>query len=297
MNEMIKPLSPSKAEQAKSLLKRAIRYQAELSKSPLAHEVIDRATPVVWFGNISSNNWVTIATNPSSKEFLDTDGTLLLGKKSRFYVSEFGASLEDYEKNDSQLESTIEMYSSYFERDTTYRSWFGKKNGAKLEGFLNGMGGSLYSTHNKKRVVHTDFFPIPTKSQMSRIRSKGNLFETQFAKDFIRDTLDFLSPSLVIVLGKEHCSRLALENEFSFNNAKSIKGFPDAQYQIGFYHQLGVPVVGLHFKPSEQFIGLGGSKVDSNGKSHGSYATKSALNFMGNEIKEEIMEVFGIAIN
>ncbi|MEY8191850.1 hypothetical protein AB4X15_19610 [Peribacillus simplex] len=90
MNEMIKPLSPSKAEQAKSLLKRVIRYQAELSKSPLAHEVIDRATPVVWFGNISSNNWVTIATNPSSKEFLDTDGTLLLGKKSRFYVSELG---------------------------------------------------------------------------------------------------------------------------------------------------------------------------------------------------------------
>lgn len=181
-------------------LKHAIRYHAELSQTPLSCEVIDRATPVVWFGNIVPNNWVTIATNPSSKEFLDTDGTLLIGKSSRFYVREKGVSLEEYEKNDEQLESTIEMYNSYFERDTTYRGWFGKKNGAKLEGFLNGMGGSLYSTHNKKRVVHTDFFPIPTKSQMSRISTKDNLLESQFAKDFIRDTLEFLSPSLIIVL-------------------------------------------------------------------------------------------------
>lgn len=289
---MIKPLSLAKAERAKSLLKRAIRYQAELSKSPLAHEVIDRATPVVWFGNISPNNWVTIATNPSSKEFLDTDKTLLLGKKSRFYVREKGTSLEEYEKNDSQLESTLEMYSSYFERDTAYRNWFGKKNGAKLEGFLNGMGGSLYSTYNKKRVVHTDFFPIPTRSQMSRISLKNNLLESQFAKDFIQDTLDFLCPSLIIVLGKEHCSRLALGKEFSFNNTKALRDFPDAQYQIGFYHQLGVPVVGLHFKPSEQFVGLGGSKADLNGKGHGDYAKKVSLNQMGNEVISEVKAVF-----
>ncbi|MFF2178014.1 hypothetical protein ACFVT8_16370 [Lysinibacillus sp. NPDC058147] len=292
MNKMINLLSPLKVERAKSLLKRATRYQAELSQTPLEHEVIDRATPIVWFGNASPNNWVTIATNPSSKEFLDTDGTLLLGEKSRFYVRGKGVSLEEYEKNDKQLESTIEMYNSYFERDTAYRSWFGKINGAKLEGFLNGMGGSLYSTHNMKEVVHTDFFPIPTRSQMSRISSKNNLLESQFAKDFIRDTLDFLSPSLIIVLGKEHCSRLASGKEFIFNSPKSIKDFPDAQYQIGFYHQLEVPVVGLHFKPSEQFIGLGGSKADLNGKNHGEYAKKEALNEMGSEIMTELKVLF-----
>lgn len=289
---MINPLSPLKVERAKLLLKRAIRYQADLSQTRLSHEVMDRATPIVWFGSPSANNWVTIATNPSSKEFLDTDGTLLTGKKARFYIMEESVSLEEYEKNDSQLESTIEMYNSYFERDTTYRNWFGRKNGAKLEGFLNGMGSSLYSTHNMKRVVHTDFFPIPTRSQMSKISSKDNLLKSQFAKDFIRDTLEFLSPSLIIVLGKEHCSRLALGKEFSFNNSKLIKDFPDAQYQIGFYHQLGVPVVGLHFKPSEQFIGLGGNKADLNGKGHGEYAKKVSLNQMGNEVLNELKAVF-----
>ncbi|MGO1134855.1 hypothetical protein ACTOS9_21225 [Bacillus subtilis] len=292
MDELIKPLSTSKVEGAKLLLKRAIRYQAELSQSSIAHEVIDRATPVVWFGNASSNNWVTIATNPSSKEFLDRDDNLLLGEKSRFYVRKKGISLEEYEASDKQLETTIEMYNSYFERDTAYRGWFGKKNGARLEGFLNGMGGSLYSNYNKKRVVHTDFFPIPTRSQMSRIRQKASLLESQFAKDFIKDTLDFLSPSLIIVLGKEHCSRLALEKEFSFDSIKPIKDFPDSKYQVGFYHPLGVPVVSLHFKPSEQFIGLGGNKADLNGKGHGDYAKKASLNQMGNEVLNEVKVTF-----
>ncbi|MEG7829436.1 MULTISPECIES: hypothetical protein [Bacillaceae] len=292
MNESKESLSTSKIERAKLLLKRAIRYQSELSQTSIAHEVIDRATPVVWFGNTSPNNWVTIATNPSSNEFLDRDDNLLLGEKSRFYVRGTGVSLEKYEVSDKQLETTIEMYNSYFERDTAYRGWFGKKNGARLEGFLNGMGGSLYSNYNKKRVVHTDFFPIPTRSQMSRIRQKANLLESQFAKDFIRDTLDFLSPSLIIVLGKEHCSRLTLEKEFSFESIKSIKDFPDSKYQVGFYHPLGVPVVGLHFKPSEQFIGLGGNKADLNGKGHGDYARKTSLNQMGSEVLTELKAIF-----
>lgn len=289
---MIQPLATLKAERAKSLLKRAIRFQAELSQTPIAHEVIERATPIVWFGDITPNNWVTIATNPSSKEFLNNDGSLLLGEKSRFYVREKGVSLERYEENGKLLDSTIEMYNSYFDRDTAYRSWFGKQNGAKLEGLLNGMGGSLYSTDKKKRVVHTDFLPIPTKSQMSRIRSKDDLLASQFAKDFIRDTLEYLSPSLIIVLGKEHCFRLAIDKEISFEKIKPIKDFPDAQYQIGFYHQLGVPVVGLHFKPSERFIGLGGNKVDINGKGHGDYSKKDSLNQMGNEVINELKAIF-----
>lgn len=294
MTEWTRSLPSTKMERARSLLKRAISYQEELSQTHLAQELIDRATPVVWFGRTVPTNWVTIATNPSSKEFLDVDDTLLTGKKARFYIREKGVSLEDYEKNNTHLDSTIEMYNSYFERDTTYHGWFGKKNGAKLEGFLNGMGGSFYSASlNKNRVVHTDFFPLPTRNQMSRISSKDSLLESNFAKEFIRDTLEFLNPSLIIVLGKEHCSRLVLEKDVVFfGEIKHIKEFPDARYQIGIYSALGVPVVGLHFKPSEQFIGLGGSKVDVYGKGHGEYAKKISLIEMGTEIMKELKVIF-----
>ncbi|MFY2253209.1 hypothetical protein ACOSZH_25265 [Priestia megaterium] len=56
-----------KNEEAKLLLIRAANYQAELLNTNLRNEIIDRSTPVVWFGNPCAKNWVTIATNPSTK--------------------------------------------------------------------------------------------------------------------------------------------------------------------------------------------------------------------------------------
>lgn len=282
----------SKINIAKRLLRTATRYQAMLLESNFSNEVIDRSTPIVWFGNPEKGNWITIATNPSSKEFLDTDGSLLLGKKARFYVRGTEETLEEYEKSDNQLESTIAMYNSYFDRDTTYRSWFGKKNGAKLEGFLNGMGGSLYSSDNKKRVVHTDFFPIATQSQMGRVKDNKRLLDSKFAREFIIDTLSLLEPSLIIILGKEHCNRFkALEEGIYLDDPRSIPNFPSAKYQLGFHSRLNSPIVGLHFKPSEQFIGLGGM-TDENGNSHGDYAKKASLNRMGSEVLNQLKLVF-----
>ena len=146
------------------------------------------------------------------------------------------------------------------------------------------MGGSFYKSANYKRVVHTDFYPIATRSQMSKIPLKDHLLDSEFAIDFLRDTLNFLKPSLIIVLGKEHCSKFeCIEEGFKFGDLISIEGFPKACYQIGFNQRLNVPVMGLHFKPSEQFIGLGGGK-DINGRSHGDYALSSTLNMFGKEV-------------
>jgi len=82
-----------KNEEAKSLLIRATNYQAELLNTNLKNELIDRSTPVVWFGNPGRKNWVTIATNPSTREFLDGKDGLLLAGNARFYVREQGVSL------------------------------------------------------------------------------------------------------------------------------------------------------------------------------------------------------------
>lgn len=63
--------------------------------------------------------------------------------------------------------------------------------------------------------------------------------------------------------------------------------FPAAKYQLGFHSRLNAPIVGLHFKPSEQFMGLGGGS-DQNGKGHDHYATKATLNVMGEEIINDL---------
>ncbi|CAG9606571.1 hypothetical protein [Pseudoneobacillus rhizosphaerae] len=285
-------LQPIKIKEAKSLVIRASLFQDKLLSTSISSEIIERSTPVVWFGNTMKNNWVTIATNPSTREFLDRDNHLLIGENARFFVREQGVNLVDYANDDSQLESSIQLYNSYFSRKTTYRNWFGKPKGAKLEGFLNGMGGSLYNFKNYKNVVHTDFFPIATKSQMGKIPSRKELLDSDFANQFLKDTLDFLEPSLIIILGKEHCKRFTnLEHGIYLDSPKVVSQFPNSKYQLGFHSRLKVPVVGLHFKPSEQFIGLGGG-ADEKGKSHGEYAKKDSLDFMGNEILNELKKLF-----
>ncbi|UYP07262.1 hypothetical protein [Priestia megaterium] len=290
MNNYI--LDQIKNEEAKSLLIRATNYQAEILNTNLKNELIDRSTPVVWFGDPSPKNWVTIATNPSTREFLDGKDGLLLAGNARFYVREQGVSLEEYVENDILLNKTIEYYCSYFHRETAYRNWFGKPDGARLEGLLNGMGGSLYDIKDFSRVIHTDFFPIATRSQMGKIKTKQDILNSPFAKNFLRDVLKFLEPSLIIILGKEHCRRFEdWEQEVHFGTLESANEFPNAKYQIGFHSRLNIPVVGLHFKPSEQFIGLGGRTV-GNGKSHGSYAKKISLNTIGQEIMNSLQKQF-----
>lgn len=272
------------ARNPRELLIRAALYQEKLSQNTWAEEIIPQSTPILWFGEPEKKNWVTIATNPSTREFLGRNNELLLGEQSRFFVRNEGTSLKEYTNNDQELNETIEFYRTYFERKTAYRSWFGKREGGKLEGFLNGMGGSFYRSHKYKRVVHTDFFPISTKSQMGKLSQKSDLLDSDISFSLLRDILDFLEPSLIIVIGKEHCSRFErLEDGNVFGTKNRIANFPDACFQAGFSRRFSVPVVGLHFKPSEQFIGLGGGK-DCNGVSHGEYARKAKLRGIGREV-------------
>ncbi|GEN54923.1 hypothetical protein [Halobacillus faecis] len=281
-------MSMSEMRVAMSLLKKATNVQIELNRTPFKREFIDRATPVVWFGENVPGNIVTIGTNPSSREFLGRDKKLLTGSQSRLYIRSEGVSLEDYKQDEQQLKASIKYFRTYFHRNTAYRNWFGKENGAKLEGFLNGMRGSLYKTNAYTPVVHTDFFPIPTKSQMGKLREKKQLLHAAFTKNLLVETLDFLAPSLIVVLGREHCKRFdTMNTNGKFGEVKSVDDFPAARYQLSTYSRSKIPVVGLHFKPSEQFLGLGG-KSDVNGRSHGEYGKRSSLYHIGKEIQMDV---------
>lgn len=279
---------------AMALLSRVAKYQAKLLKSNNSIDIVKESIPVLWFGKPSKDNWLTIATNPSTREFLDKDDQVLLGDQTRFFVREKGMSLEDYAEDENQLKATIDSYHSYFNKNTAYRNWFGKPNGAKLEGFLNGMGGSFYNLQNSHNVIHTDFFPIATTKQMSRVKNRENLMDSSFSKEVLKEVLIAIKPSLIIILGRENCTRFKLlDQSISFQSPTSIKDFPDANYQLGYHTDLKTPIIGLHFKPSEQFLGLGGGN-DRNSLNHGKYATKSTLNKMGKEISNVLTNSYVI---
>ncbi|MBA2174899.1 hypothetical protein H0266_08340 [Halobacillus locisalis] len=267
-------------EDAIPLLKRAVQYQIELSHTPFREEFIDGAVPMLWQGERQAGNIVTIGTNPTAKEFLTTDLTIAKDGQSQPFTDAGEHALEHYLKNDHKLKQTIDYYDTYFKRDTTYRQWFGKPNGAKLEGFLNGMGASFYPTNSYTSAVHVDYFPLATRRQMGKIKGKDTLLDATETRDLLTRTLDFLQPDLVVVLGLEHCGRF---RDLSGCKVESVEGYPSARYQIGCYQRLGVPLIGLHFKPSEVFLGLGGG-ADENGRNHGTYAGEEALRFMGESI-------------
>ncbi|WP_227394877.1 hypothetical protein [Jeotgalibacillus aurantiacus] len=283
-------LSPEKLNEAVMLIQKAVDLQQSLHQTVFAGQVLDRSIPVVWFGRRAPGSLVTIGTNPSSKEFLSSDGNLLPQEKSRFFVREEGVSLYDYQMDEASLSETVTHYQTYFERKTVYSGWFGKRNGAKLEGFLNGLGYSFYQSDLLMPAVHIDFFPIPTLKQMGQIKDREGVINTPQICSLLTDTLHFLSPGTILILGKEHCARFRqFYPDTSLSEPQALDGYPSARYEMGYSKTFQAQVIGLHFKPSEQFLALGGG-ADRNGLNHGSYGGRETIRRLGEMIRIKAQE-------
>ncbi|AJD92566.1 hypothetical protein JMA_32490 [Jeotgalibacillus malaysiensis] len=277
-------LSHQQLSEAINLIRKAADLQESLQDTVFADQVMARSIPVVWFGRRSPGSLVTVGTNPSSKEFVASDGSLLAAEKSRFFVREKGVSLYQYQQSEQSLIETVEHYQTYFERKTVYSSWFGKRDGAKLEGFLNGIGYSFYKETGMPLAVHIDFFPIPTLKQMGTIKGREGVMDSPDIKTLLTDTIRFLSPGKILILGKEHCERFQrFYPETKLGDIHEVEGYPDARFQKGFSEEFKAEVTGLHFKPSEQFLALGGG-ADDNGLSHGSYGGREAIRQIGEAV-------------
>ncbi|MFY9857245.1 MAG: hypothetical protein WAK79_04210, partial [Exiguobacterium chiriqhucha] len=72
-------------DQARVLLQDAIRFQQALMTSSFQAELIDGASPVLWYGRPTEQQWLTVGTNPSRGEFYEQDGTVRSGESQKFY--------------------------------------------------------------------------------------------------------------------------------------------------------------------------------------------------------------------
>jgi hypothetical protein len=271
------------------VLKKAIQEQVRLRRHVLPSELVERSVPILWFGRPQKGNWVTIATNPSGNEFLDK-GVLREGRNARLYHLSLEETLEGYFHDEKAHEQTINSFLGYYQKNP-YVQWFGKERGARLEGFLNGLGGSLYGVSGFHPVVHTDFMPFATKEQFSKLIKNNQTLErkltrSSFTKEFLHETLQILEPSMIILLGKQNYSRyLEFDRTYSCksNSIMSVTDYPEAKFEIGWSKMYESDVLTLYFKPSEQFIGLS-RKVD------GSYQSSDGLRKIGEFIKAQLEE-------
>lgn len=251
--------------QARVLLQDAIRFQQALMTSSFLEELIDGASPILWYGRPTEQQWLTVGTNPSRGEFFERDGIVRRGDSQKFYWRD--QPLDTYIDDERALEATFDYAAAYFEAGRATTSWFGKPGGAKLEALLEGMGRSFYDGS----AVHTDFFKYATWRQMGQVRAGRQWMEHPMSLDLLERTIRFVAPSRLLVLGRDNCE--AFEG---FTHRAQVEAYPSAQFELGYHATLHVPMVGLHFKPSEVFVGLGNGR-DASGLHHGSYAKREHL--------------------
>lgn len=270
-------------ETARAILQDAIRFQHVLLTSAFADELIMNASPIMWYGRPGIDQWLTIGTNPSRGEFFHRNGKVRTGAMKKWFWRD-AMTLLEYREDMAALNTTLDYASTYFESGRATTGWFGKPDGAKLEAFLNGMNRSFYSS--PASAIHVDFFKYATHQQMGRLKEGRNWMEHPTSLELLERTIAYLQPKRLIVLGRDNCKVMS-----GFTHTGTLLEYPGARYELGRYGALGIPMIGLHFKPSEVFLGLGNGK-DINGLHHGSYARREHLVRIGQSIDNVAADFF-----
>lgn len=157
-------------------------------------------TPILWFGNMSSNKpkVVVISANPSNQEY--TKGN------PRF-------------PNIAQWKQSFEMppakllkddYNNYFSRNPM-TSWFGKmdiENGqGRIEQFLNGLNASFYDNEKYKyQAIHIDLLPFPTAKNFTQISNQILAIEgfPEWVDKHVKELIELIHPQLIVINGNSN---------------------------------------------------------------------------------------------
>ncbi len=191
-------------------------------KEEWKNELLDKAPPVLWFGNLNSDKpkILTIGANPSRWEFLDRKemkSCLKPFKKDCYedkYLSEVrfthlmnNQNYEDILNSKELRKEIIKSYNNYFGTNP-YKKWFGlnKPDAYNCEGVLRGMDASYYENDTKYRACHIDLFPFATVSNFNEITkiTEQDILNDFWAKNLVDELLTLFKPKVILVFGKEN---------------------------------------------------------------------------------------------
>lgn len=267
--------------EGRQLLRQAVDIQMKLGQSDIRQELVHRSVPVLWLGQKRDRPIVTIGTNPTSRYFLNEQAVWQTTAEP--FGPQSADLLASFQKEAVQQTAVINKYETYFKGGEAYTRWFGRAGGSKLEGFMNGIGASFYESDPP--LMHVDAFPFPTLRFMGKIKRKEEWLRLPEVTDMLDKTLDYLQPSCILLLGKEHRKRFSDVYPVTYDCTRKVGKYPAARFHIGTHHALGVPVIGLDFKPSEPFLALG-SRRDELGTHHGRYGTRESQKEIGAYIQQ-----------
>ena len=183
-------------------------------------------TPVPFFGDYRNSSIVTIAINPSTKEFsrctpspseesLRKSGRSTAPKTDRglVHLSDLGLPQNFFHMNKritnaEHTNAILQGLTEYFDRDSYNEKWFGK-----VEPILNTcFGASYFSSSKAKRACHLDISPWTTRRWRS---TEVQAFKEELVKEnrtFFRAFLSEPQFENLLILGGD--TRQILEKEF-----------------------------------------------------------------------------------
>lgn len=242
------------------------------SYDELKNELLYKAPPVLWFGNLDSNKSkiLTIGANPSREEFLSMNSKVakdvitagkspsyLKGDSKRLYHLNALKELENIKNNASLRDELIQSYNDYFKNTgTVYSKWFGKKTGENelsynVEGFLNSLDSSYYTSEHKFSAIHVDLLPFATISDFTALKPTLDkyYFNNGWAQSILRSLIELINPVRIIVFGKTNTEYFINNFGLKYNQLSKFKYEKENEkkcsskvYEINFKN---IPTIGL----------------------------------------------------
>lgn len=178
--------------------------------------------PVIWFGDLdayekSDKKIVTVALNPSNKEFCNENGP-------SFFRFKDGEKIHKKDVLDnSDKECLIGTLNRYF-KDEPYYRWFND-----FERPLNFINASYYTSAQPNTAIHIDIYTAvatdPTWGGLSDKQKNKIVGNTKKPPELFMQLLDFLAPDIILYSANKDVLRRA----FGFKEPEPW----DEQYSTG----------------------------------------------------------------
>ena len=183
---------------------------------PANSYVVPGSTPVVAFGNARTATVATLGLNPSSREFLHSNGNELVGDSRRLATHRSLGTSDLANAPASKIEQVLQDCDSYFQRKP-YGKWFDK-----LEQVLQACGASYYDGS----ACHLDLVQWATKPTWGNLRPRelqNRLIDAD--AEFLRQQVSNENIRLLLVNGKGVTDQLRRKCDAKLQEVDRIRGY------------------------------------------------------------------------
>lgn len=184
--------------------------------------VIDRSTPVIAFGNPVCARVATLGINPSSKEFLDRSGSLMIGAQRRLVTLDSLDVADRRNLNEDHARSVLDGCADYF--NVRSYAWFKPLNWILAQSIGASYGTTACHLNLAQWATHPVWRTLNATVRWRLIDDGVGFLESQLVNEGYR---------LVIANGRTVMNVVEAAGITSWTNIGSVPQNPTARLYVG----------------------------------------------------------------